>query len=52
MSESHFQELAKWHEIKIQERETSRRGFYIPRVEKEMSKSLGHTAKIYALRYL
>ena len=52
MIESHSQEMAKWHETKIQERETSRRGFYSPRVEKGMSKMLGHTAKKYASRYL
>ncbi len=52
MIESHSQELAKWHETKIQERETSQRGFYIPQVEKGMSKVLGHTAKKYASRYL
>ena len=52
MIESHSQELAKWHETKIQERETSQRGFYIPRVGKWMSIILGHTAKKYASRYL
>lgn len=31
--ESHALELTRWHDVKIQERETSRRGFYIPRVE-------------------
>ena len=50
--ESHSQELTRWHEVKIQEKETSRRGFYNPRVEKGMSKVLGHTAKKYPLRYL
>ncbi len=52
MIESHSQELAKWHEAKIREREASRRGFYVLRVEKGMSKVLGHTAKKYASRNL
>ena len=52
MFESHSQELAKLHETKIREREASRRGFYIPRVEKGISKILGHTAKKYASRYI
>lgn len=49
--ESHSPELTRWHEAKIQERETSRRGFYIPRVEKRMSKIPGGTAKNYVSRY-
>lgn len=51
LAESHSQKLTRWHEMKIQERETSRQGFYIPRVEKGMSKVLGSTAKKYASRY-
>ena len=43
--ESQAQELTRWHETKRQEREISRRGFYIPRLEQEMSKVLGSTSK-------
>ena len=43
--ESQAQELTRWHETKRQEREISRRGFYIPRLEKGMSKVLGSTSK-------
>lgn len=50
--ESQAQELTRWHETKSQEREMSRRGFYIPRLEKGMSKVLGSTSKKYASRYL
>ena len=50
--ESQAQELTRWHETKRQERETSRRGFYIPRLEKGMSKVLESTSKKYASRYL
>ena len=52
LTESYSQKLTKWHEIKTQEREMSRRGFYIRRREKGMSKVLGRTAKKYASRYL
>lgn len=30
LKESQSQEIAKWHEVKTQERETGRRGFYVP----------------------
>ncbi len=43
--ESQAQELTRWHETKSQEREISRRGFYIPRLEKGISKVLGSTSK-------
>ena len=50
--ESQAQELTRWHETKRQEREISRRGFYIPRLEQGMSEVLGSTSKKYASRYL
>lgn len=50
--ESKSQELTRWPEIKSQERETSRREFYIPRLKRGMSGVLGSTAKKYASRYL
>lgn len=34
--ESRFSELARWHEAKRDEREASRRGFYIPRLKTGM----------------
>ena len=52
LTESHSQELTRWHEIKVQESETNRRGFCIPRVENRMNKVLGRAAKKYASRYL
>ena len=50
--ESQAQELTMWQETKTQKREISRRGFYIPRLEKGMSKVLGSTSKKYASRCL
>ena len=50
--ESQAQELTRWHETKRQEREISRKGFYIPRLGKGMSKVLRSTSKKYASRYL
>lgn len=35
----------------MQERETNRRGYYVPRVDKGISKVWGRTAKKYASRY-
>ena len=46
------QEVTRWHEIKTQEREPSRRGFYVPWVKRKMSEVLGNTAKKYASRFL
>ena len=34
-------ELTKWHETKIEEREVSRRGFYIPWTKAEINSVLG-----------
>lgn len=48
---SQAQELTEWHEVKSQEREVSRRGFYIPQLEKGMSRLLGSTSKKYASLY-
>lgn len=50
--ESQAQELTRWHETKSQEREICRRDFYIPRLEKGMSKVLGSISKTSASRYL
>lgn len=50
LAESQAQELTKWNEAKIQEREISERGFYIPRVERGMSKVFGSITNKYASR--
>ena len=51
LNESKSQELARWHEIKTQERESSRRGFYVPWIKGKINGVLGNTSKKYALRY-
>ena len=43
--------IAKWHKVEIQEREISRRGYYIPRTKEGISLILGNTSKKYASRY-
>ncbi len=42
---------AKWHEVKIQETELSRRDFYIPQTETKINPILGNTPKKYASQY-
>lgn len=44
-------EIARWHERKIQEREPSRRGFYVPWTKPEINSVLGNAPKKYAARY-
>lgn len=44
-------ELTKWHETKIEEREVSRSGFYIPWTKAEINPVLGNDPKKYAARY-
>ena len=51
LNESKSQELDRWHEIKIQERESSRRGFYVPWIKGKINGVLGNTSKKYASRY-
>lgn len=41
-------ELTKWHETKIEEREVSRSGFYIPWTKAEINPVLGNAPKKYA----
>lgn len=50
LNEPEFKELARWHEVQIQEREYRRRGFYIPSVKRRMNNILGSTdiSKKYA----
>ena len=40
--------IAQWHETEIRERETSRRGYYIPRTKEGISVVLGKAPKKYA----
>ncbi len=44
-------ELTKWHETKIEEREVSRRSFYIPWTKAEINSVLENAPKKYAARY-
>lgn len=44
-------ELSTWHQMKAQERETSRRGFYIPQAKYGINPTLGKAPKPYAPRY-
>lgn len=44
-------ELTKWHETKIEKREVSRSGFYIPWTKAEINSVLGNAPKKYAARY-
>ena len=45
------QELTRWHELKIQERENSRRGYYIPWRKEVINPTLANAPKKYASRY-
>ncbi len=45
------QELSKWHEVKIQERENSRRGYYTPWTKEGINPTLANAPKKYASRY-
>ena len=51
LAQARGRELAKWHEVKTQEREVSRRGFYIPWTETKINPILGNAPKKYASRY-
>lgn len=48
LNESKPKELVRWHEVQTQERESRRRGFYIPWVKGRMNDILGSTSKKYA----
>ncbi len=50
MAQVRSTETTKWHERKMQEREASRRGFYIPWTKAEINPVLGNTPKKYAAR--
>ena len=51
LAQARCKELAKWHEGKIQERETSRHGFYIPWTKDEINPILAKAPKKYAARF-
>ena len=51
LAQAQSRELAKWHEVKTQEREVSRRGFYIPWTKANINPVLGNAPKKYASRY-
>lgn len=51
VAQARRRELAKWHEVKTQEREVSRRGFYIPWTEAKINAIHGNAPKKYASRY-
>lgn len=44
-------QISLWHEQKAQEREASRRGFYIPCLKTQIHPLLGKTKKLYASRF-
>lgn len=44
-------ELSAWHQLKMQEREASRREFYVPRRKCGIESTLGKAPKKYAARY-
>ena len=44
-------ELSAWHQVKTQERETSRRGFYISQAKCGINSTLGKAPKKYTARY-
>ena len=51
LAQARSTELTNWHEMKMQEREVSRRGFYIPWTKAEINPVLGNAPKKYAARY-
>lgn len=51
ITEARFQELAKWHEVKTQERDVSRRGYYVPWIKRGINPTLANAPKKYASRY-
>ncbi len=51
MAQVRSAEITKWHETKIEEREVSHHGYYIPWTKAEINPILGKTPKKYAARY-
>ena len=51
MYEIRSRNLTKWHETETQDREATRRGYYVPRTKEGISMALGSASKKYASRY-
>lgn len=51
LRKSRLAEPSAWHQIKTQERETSRRGFYISQTKGRINSTLGKSPKKIAARY-
>lgn len=51
MTEMRSSGISKWHEMEIQKREISRRGYYIPLIKEGISLILGNASKKYASPY-
>ena len=51
LTEARSQELDKWHEVKTQERDISRRGYYVPWKKGGINPTVANTPKEYASRY-
>ena len=51
LTESRSSEPVRWHEVKRNEREASRRGFCVPRLKTGMNELLSSAPKKYASRY-
>ena len=51
LTEARSQKLAKWHEVKREERDISRRGYYVPWTKGGINPTLANAPKKYASRY-
>ncbi len=51
MYEIRARNITKWHETETQDREATRRGYYVPRIKEDISLALGSASKKYASRY-
>lgn len=50
--ETRLRDLTKWHETETQDREASRRGYYVPRTKEGISWALGSASKKICLTLL
>ena len=51
LNESNSQELVRWHEVKTQERESSRQRLYVPWIKGKINDVVGNKSKKYTSRY-
>jgi len=51
MYETRLKDLTKWDETETQDREATRRGYYVPQTKEGISLALGSASKKYASRY-